>query len=570
MFEVLSPQEIRNLLEDFLHTSSKLTGREVENLLRNFPFREEWITENLNYLAFKVFRARKDLVDRKLLSERLGVPEGVAEELLGGEEREVLFPVASGKGGRLARALVVPLESTREAFSPDPLDTNTLRTIAELAGMGFFVVFDTVFDYRSSSYSLALFSALKFWGSFGRLAFTGVLTPEGSIEGVEHLDEKREVCRREGVPLLFPSSELSELKDLEAFMRDLLVPVGILPPKEGEKSEHFSFLKSFRFGEDYLREVFFLEEELVYRKPFEETVSSFEEFAGWLDRLSRRLKELRESCIPFRVGFTSKVVTMSFLAGVRFSKARLPVLFFMYKDGNYELLYEIESDREHPVSEKADIRLTGKRENPEKVRIHTKADAHPEGDTLAIRTPSGEELDRKVVETAGSISSKLRTLNLGCPELVLETSNALAFALGYFLEDYKCFTLTHKGKPVYILRSSESGRPPFLLNAFSLNMLSSKRAIVKIDEIPLQTAREILREGFESYVSHASTAKVLEKLLGREVPFRRDSLKLENGDSAVVFQLRVRPSEGKVFSEEELSSILENELYTFYRVEVYY
>lgn len=166
--------------------------------------------------------------------------------------------------------------------------------------------------------------------------------------------------------------------------------------------------------------------------------------------------------------------------------------------------------------------------------------------------------------TAAYLRSKLRN----CTRITLETSNSFAFALGYFLEDYKCLALVHREKVVHRIGGEFAGKL-YLLNAFSLSMLTSKKAFVEVEKIPVQEATKLLETNpWVSYISHESTAKVLSRFLGKEVQVRREKLILKPGDKALVFQIEVRPKEGQVFTEEEINKIVAKNLFSFRFVKV--
>jgi hypothetical protein len=65
----------------------------------------------------------------------------------------------------------------------------------------------------------------------------------------------------------------------------------------------------------------------------------------------------------------------------------------------------------------------------------------------------------------------------------------------------------------------------YLCNSFTLSMISPSLleggAIIKASPISLGELKALLKEGFVSAVGHESTAKVLSKLLGTDVPFNR-------------------------------------------------
>jgi len=95
----------------------------------------------------------------------------------------------------------------------------------------------------------------------------------------------------------------------------------------------------------------------------------------------------------------------------------------------------------------------------------------------------------------------------------------------------------------------------YLGNAFSLNMLNAPEVQLKVSEISLQEAKNILSGGFISAVGHQATADILSKLLDIPVLFNRVEVKLQKGDVLIVFQLLKRLEEGKVLTEEEIKNL---------------
>jgi Domain of unknown function (DUF1874). len=96
----------------------------------------------------------------------------------------------------------------------------------------------------------------------------------------------------------------------------------------------------------------------------------------------------------------------------------------------------------------------------------------------------------------------------------------------------------------------------FLANAFALSMLSADTATIAVQVVPIDLVRELLasRE-FINAVGHQSTAELLSQLLDMPIEMNRIEIKLERGDELIVFQLMVRPPEGKVYTKEELLTI---------------
>jgi len=103
----------------------------------------------------------------------------------------------------------------------------------------------------------------------------------------------------------------------------------------------------------------------------------------------------------------------------------------------------------------------------------------------------------------------------------------------------------------------------YLANAFSLGMLPSEPLVtLTVEEISVERTKEELSKGFTSVIGHPDTAKLLTELLDVNVPANRIAIKLNHGDSVIVFQLLTRLPEGKVLTKEELEKLP----YKFYKV----
>ena len=103
----------------------------------------------------------------------------------------------------------------------------------------------------------------------------------------------------------------------------------------------------------------------------------------------------------------------------------------------------------------------------------------------------------------------------------------------------------------------------YILSAFALSMIKDRGWIhIHIKEVAPEEAGAIVREAKAkgkdviSAVGHASTAQLMTKLLGVEVPVNRTVVTFEDGDEAIVFQLMIRLQEGQVLNEEELQQLL--------------
>jgi len=104
----------------------------------------------------------------------------------------------------------------------------------------------------------------------------------------------------------------------------------------------------------------------------------------------------------------------------------------------------------------------------------------------------------------------------------------------------------------------------YLANAFSIGMLDSANAIIKVSEAEVEKIRSLMKNNFTSAVGHQSTSEILSKLLNVTVPMNRSPIKIKEGDTLVIFQLLTRLEEGRVLTADEILSLP----YKFYIVEV--
>jgi len=73
--------------------------------------------------------------------------------------------------------------------------------------------------------------------------------------------------------------------------------------------------------------------------------------------------------------------------------------------------------------------------------------------------------------------------------------------------------------------------------------------------LELEEVRRLVSEGFTSAIGHQETAKFLSRLLGCEVPAKRDAITMEPGDRALVFRIKKRLPEGMMLSAEQMAAI---------------
>jgi len=94
----------------------------------------------------------------------------------------------------------------------------------------------------------------------------------------------------------------------------------------------------------------------------------------------------------------------------------------------------------------------------------------------------------------------------------------------------------------------------YLANAFSLSMLTPPTTI-KVVEASVEDVKNILNQGFVSAIGHEATAQVITTQLSIPVPTNRVSIKLQDGDILIVFQLLTRLPEGKILTEAEMRQV---------------
>ncbi|MEM1694857.1 MAG: DUF1874 domain-containing protein [Ignisphaera sp.] len=108
----------------------------------------------------------------------------------------------------------------------------------------------------------------------------------------------------------------------------------------------------------------------------------------------------------------------------------------------------------------------------------------------------------------------------------------------------------------------------YLANTFSLNMLTNVNSItLTIERLTIEDFCREISDAINS-IGHASTASVINTLCNTNLTSNRIEIKLHDGDELIVFQLKMRPPEGKVYTTEELIQLLNNNQIEFLKVRV--
>ena len=82
--------------------------------------------------------------------------------------------------------------------------------------------------------------------------------------------------------------------------------------------------------------------------------------------------------------------------------------------------------------------------------------------------------------------------------------------------------------------------PKVVVNAFSLNMLHIDIVSIdpQIEAIPTYKVRELLKDGFTSYIGHRDLANIVSKDLGIDIPYNRGHLTWKGDAVLIVAQYR--------------------------------
>jgi len=80
----------------------------------------------------------------------------------------------------------------------------------------------------------------------------------------------------------------------------------------------------------------------------------------------------------------------------------------------------------------------------------------------------------------------------------------------------------------------------YLGNAFSIDMLPSKRALVYVQKVSLGRVKFLLKKDFTSLVKDEKICQILSKLLETEIPVSDTRVKLKRGDKLIIVRFSKR------------------------------
>ena len=469
-------RSILNLLKDKVKKTQTITKGEINALLNYFPFNKTVEAENLNFYLLKLIFKRSQLVDRKKLSQKLEIDDKNLNILLEQEPVEVCFPIISESHSRLVKALVVPLKDMNKIIFPDrvlfklPDIEEGLETILKLFNKGFLISFDYT-NFSGKSFTLAIYTALKYGKKAEKFAYTGVVLENGSIEPIDRLEEKLKSAQEYGKPLIFPSKDLTNFIKLDKFLKELEIPISMLFNKKDVKK----FEDTFPFKGDYIKKVFHLKDIALHYTTesgvLKETPKEFQKAKIWVENvLNKLLEKVILYLKPFgtpKIALTQKIVVLSFISGIEFSKKRISVKFYNYDNTlqSYKESYTIFDDREvHPEDILYEYFEIEEPQEDQIKRIYISFKNKPQTDKAALifykkadKAITAEELHKKLGNALALYLRKYKEkFYEQPPELILQAPNPFAFAFGYYLEDYLPLKVVHKDIIVYITRPTIS------------------------------------------------------------------------------------------------------------------
>jgi hypothetical protein len=97
----------------------------------------------------------------------------------------------------------------------------------------------------------------------------------------------------------------------------------------------------------------------------------------------------------------------------------------------------------------------------------------------------------------------------------------------------------------------------YILNTLivPINFDENNETTVKMKRINVDEAKFLLAGGFKSAVGHQSTAEVISKIFGVQIPAERKTVFFKKGDKGIHFFLKQRLPEGQILTQEELEKL---------------
>ncbi|NLY81385.1 MAG: YddF family protein [Clostridiales bacterium] len=92
--------------------------------------------------------------------------------------------------------------------------------------------------------------------------------------------------------------------------------------------------------------------------------------------------------------------------------------------------------------------------------------------------------------------------------------------------------------------------------AFFNGTVATTNGIYRISDIDLESAKKLVDENtYISAIGHEATAEIMTELLGVKILLNRIQFKQKVNQTAIVFKLNERPTEGTILSKKEIKDI---------------
>jgi len=211
----------------------------LEKAIKNFPALD--LKEQTSLIVY----GRNHPQIRELLERLLPLDEGIKTALLEGSVLEITFPTVDKTLRKAKLSKVYLIENSPQIWTNAEEYRNILETkIYPLTGKKFVVLFEE--KYEGYSFLLPLAIGLLAPRLLAKCCFSGNLTAEGKLIPVEGLEEKHQLCLKEG-KILVTSNDFEHLKELLEYVQkaSLVVPILISATNKREEvlAKNFELLR---------------------------------------------------------------------------------------------------------------------------------------------------------------------------------------------------------------------------------------------------------------------------------------------------------------------------------------
>ncbi len=334
----------------------KIKAGKFENQLEEFYQLFKGNDNQIKFELYKSLRKHHKVFNFSLLSKVLDLPERIVAEIFQSDYKIAYFPIylIHKYEAKLAQMIVIELKKYDEpvVFTNDEEIKSAIKTIKDITGKNFFVVFSD--NFKHNSFMLSLYAALNYQQDIlDKYAFTGKIGIDRDIYYVEAIEEKRKAVEKEGKKLISPK-EVEEIEELDFWIGRKHIPVPFIQlankdinkalddlEEEMQKKEKYFNLKN-------LQKIYDIEKEdtTLFSKDFLPLNEKF-----WTDyinkdftsKISNIIKKADQKTVVFHISVG--ISALAFGLGVKFG-SRLPCILYHYqpgKDKNYHPVMDMEN-----------------------------------------------------------------------------------------------------------------------------------------------------------------------------------------------------------------------------------